>query len=138
MAEKRWIAETLFDDLGFRMSFRVDKVLYELQTEHQHLVLFEQPFFGKMLMLDGAPQRCLDVLDVIEPLCAVQIDDQVHAGTADAVANREVIVAILRQRRRGHCEFGLPVFLSGGTWDPQALPRSQEGVLAHAVLPNQR
>jgi spermidine synthase len=56
MAEKRWIAETLFDDLGFRMSFQVDKVLYELQTEHQHLVLFEQPFFGKMLMLDGATQ----------------------------------------------------------------------------------
>ncbi len=56
MAEKRWIAETLFDDLGFRMTFQVDKVLYELQTEHQHLVLFEQPFFGKMLMLDGATQ----------------------------------------------------------------------------------
>ncbi len=56
MAEKRWIAETLFDDLGFRMSYRVDKVLYETQTEHQHLVLFKQPFFGKMLMLDGATQ----------------------------------------------------------------------------------
>src|ERR1700692_2692204 len=38
------------------MTFAVDKVLYELQTEHQHLVLFEQPFFGKMLMLDGATQ----------------------------------------------------------------------------------
>ena len=56
MADKRWIAETLFDDLGFRMSYQVDKVLYETQTEHQHLVLFEQPFFGKMLMLDGATQ----------------------------------------------------------------------------------
>src|SRR5271169_6141673 len=56
MAEKRCIAETLFDDLGFRMSYQVDKVLYELQTEHQHLVLFEHRFFGKMLMLDGAMQ----------------------------------------------------------------------------------
>jgi spermidine synthase len=56
MAEKRWIAETLFDDLGFRMTYQVDKVLYELQTGHQHLVLFEQPYFGKMLMLDGATQ----------------------------------------------------------------------------------
>jgi spermidine synthase len=56
MAEKRWIAETLFDDLGFRMTFQIDKVLYELQTEHQHLLLFEHPFFGKMLMLDGATQ----------------------------------------------------------------------------------
>jgi len=55
-AAKRWIAETLFDDLGFRMTFAVDKVLYQLRTEHQHLVLFEQPFFGKMLMLDGATQ----------------------------------------------------------------------------------
>src|SRR6516164_4608714 len=54
--EKRWIAETLFDELGFRMTFEVDRVLYELQTEHQHLVLFEQRFFGKMLMLDGATQ----------------------------------------------------------------------------------
>ncbi|MGB6536377.1 MAG: polyamine aminopropyltransferase, partial [Xanthobacteraceae bacterium] len=56
MAEDRWVAETLFDDLGFRMTFKVDKVLYEMQTEHQHLLLFEQPFFGKMLMLDGATQ----------------------------------------------------------------------------------
>jgi spermidine synthase len=56
LPNKRWIAETLFDDFGFRMTFQVDKVLYELETEHQHLVLFEQPFFGKMLMLDGATQ----------------------------------------------------------------------------------
>ena len=55
-ATKRWIAESLFDDLGFRMTFAVDKVLYEVQTEHQHLVLFEHQFFGKMLMLDGATQ----------------------------------------------------------------------------------
>src|SRR3984893_12473148 len=56
MAEKRWIPETLFDDLGFRMTFEVDKVLYELHTEHQHLILFEQKYFGKTLMLDGATQ----------------------------------------------------------------------------------
>ena len=56
MAEKRWIAETLFDELGFRMSYEVEKVLYELETRHQHLVLFEHRFFGKMLMLDGATQ----------------------------------------------------------------------------------
>jgi spermidine synthase len=55
-AKTRWIAETLFDELGFRMTFAVDKVLYEVQTEHQHLVLFEHQFFGKMLMLDGAMQ----------------------------------------------------------------------------------
>jgi spermidine synthase len=54
--EKRRISETLFDDLGFRMTYEVERVIYELQTEHQHLILFEHPFFGKMLMLDGATQ----------------------------------------------------------------------------------
>jgi spermidine synthase len=56
MAAKRQIPETLFDDLGFRMTYEAKRVLYEAQTEHQHLVLFEHPFFGKVLMLDGATQ----------------------------------------------------------------------------------
>src|SRR5271169_136951 len=56
MADKRWIAETLFDEQGFRMTYAIDRVLYEMQTEHQHLVLFEHKLFGKVLMLDGATQ----------------------------------------------------------------------------------
>ncbi len=56
MAKKRWIAETLFEPLGFRMSYAADRVLYEAKTAHQHLVLFKNKFFGKMLMLDGATQ----------------------------------------------------------------------------------
>ena len=56
MAEKRWIAETLFNELGFHVSYEVDKILYEVATEHQQLVLFENKFFGKMLVLDGAVQ----------------------------------------------------------------------------------
>jgi spermidine synthase len=56
MAEKRWISETLFDELGFRMTYAVERVLYEMHTEHQHLVLFEHKYFGKVLMLDGATQ----------------------------------------------------------------------------------
>jgi spermidine synthase len=56
VAKKRWIAETLFDELGFRMSYAVERVRYEMQTKHQHLVLFDHAHFGKMLMLDGATQ----------------------------------------------------------------------------------
>ncbi|MBN9047981.1 MAG: polyamine aminopropyltransferase [Rhizobiales bacterium] len=52
----RWIAETLFEDEGFRMAYRADRVLYEEKTTHQDLVLFQNKFFGKMLMLDGATQ----------------------------------------------------------------------------------
>jgi hypothetical protein len=57
-----------------------------------------------------------------------------HARTAHAVADDEVIFAIIENRRRGDgfC------FLSVGTWSSQALVRSQEGCLAHAVLPNQK
>src|SRR5262249_18503347 len=56
MAETRWIPETLFDAHDFRMTYAVERVLYETRTEHQHLVLFEHKLFGKVLMLDGAIQ----------------------------------------------------------------------------------
>ncbi|MDT3686218.1 MAG: polyamine aminopropyltransferase [Pseudorhodoplanes sp.] len=56
MANDRWISETLFDDLGFRISFKAERVLYETKTEHQDLALFENRRFGKVLMLDGATQ----------------------------------------------------------------------------------
>jgi spermidine synthase len=56
VADKRWIAETLFDDLGLRMSYEVERIIHESRTDHQHLVLFEHKFFGRMLMLDGATQ----------------------------------------------------------------------------------
>jgi spermidine synthase len=52
----RWIPETLFDALGLRMSYAVERVLHETRTAHQHLVLFEHRLFGKVLMLDGATQ----------------------------------------------------------------------------------
>jgi spermidine synthase len=52
----RWLPETLFDALGLRMTYAVERVLHETRTAHQHLVLFEHRLFGKMLMLDGATQ----------------------------------------------------------------------------------
>ena len=56
MARQTWISETLYDDLGFRLSYRAAKVLFETRTKHQHFVVFQHPFFGKVLMLDGATQ----------------------------------------------------------------------------------
>jgi spermidine synthase len=56
MANERWISETLYSEPGFRTSFRAERVLHELKTEHQDLVLFENRLFGKVLMLDGATQ----------------------------------------------------------------------------------
>ena len=56
MAGRRWIDETLFERDGLRMSYAADRVLHETRTKHQHLVLFRNRRFGKMLMLDGATQ----------------------------------------------------------------------------------
>ena len=91
---------------------------------------------------NAAPQRRFDMIDIIEALGAVQIDDQMHAGAADAIANSEVVLArvvlpAFRRRRNRHFQFGLAVFLASGAWSVQAFHRSQEGVSAHAVLPNQ-
>jgi hypothetical protein len=91
---------------------------------------------------NAAPQRRLDMIDIIEPFGAVQIDDQMHASAVNTIANGEVVLArkiLPAFCRRGsrHFQFGLAVFLTSGTWGAQAFHRSQEGVLAHAVLPNQ-
>ena len=47
--------------------------------------------------VDAAAQRRLDVIDVVEALGVVEVDDQMHAGAAHAVAVGEMILAILRR-----------------------------------------
>jgi spermidine synthase len=49
-----FIEETLHED--FRVGLRAAKVLAEIKTEHQHLIIFENPTFGTMMMLDGVVQ----------------------------------------------------------------------------------
>ena len=55
---------------------------------------------------NAAPERCLDMIDIIEPFGAVQIDDQMHAGATNAVADGEMVLArkiqpaICRRRSR--------------------------------------
>jgi spermidine synthase len=56
VSAQRWIAETLHDDIGVRIGFEAARILHESRTQHQHLVLFENARFGKVMMLDGAVQ----------------------------------------------------------------------------------
>ena len=49
-----WFEETLHDD--FRQRLRVSKVLYRDKTEHQDLIIFENPSLGRVLALDGVVQ----------------------------------------------------------------------------------
>lgn len=46
--------ESLYPDFALR--FRTEQILFESKTEHQHMVLFENKVFGKVLMLDGVTQ----------------------------------------------------------------------------------
>lgn len=46
--------ETLYSGYGQR--FSVDRLLFEDKTEHQHLIIFENRVFGRMMALDGVIQ----------------------------------------------------------------------------------
>ena len=47
----RWIEETFHAD--WRVALRASKVLHEVKTDHQPLVIFDNPTWGKVLMLEG-------------------------------------------------------------------------------------
>lgn len=49
----RW-TETLYSAYG--QSFRVDEVLFEHKSEHQHLLIFRNEQFGRVMALDGIVQ----------------------------------------------------------------------------------
>ncbi len=53
-AKDRWIEETFHPH--WRVRLKADKVLHETKTEHQHLVIFENATWGRVLMLDGVCQ----------------------------------------------------------------------------------
>lgn len=51
---ERWVEETLHR--GFRIRLKADRVLFDSDTEHQRLIIFENAEFGRVMMLDGVIQ----------------------------------------------------------------------------------
>ena len=51
---ERWVTEGLHD--GVRASYRADRILFEQGTGHQHLVIYENARFGRVMALDGVTQ----------------------------------------------------------------------------------
>jgi spermidine synthase len=47
-------AETLYDAYG--QEFRIDEMLFEVKTDHQHVIIFHNATFGRVLVLDGVVQ----------------------------------------------------------------------------------
>ena len=54
MGKERWVEETFL--AHWRVKLKADKVLHEVKTEHQHLVIFANATWGTVLMLDGVCQ----------------------------------------------------------------------------------
>ncbi len=50
----RWVEETLHR--GFRTRLKAERVLFDSETEHQQLIIFETLEFGRVMMLDGVVQ----------------------------------------------------------------------------------
>jgi len=46
--------ETLYDAWG--QAFDVDEIFFEHKTDHQHLVIFQNALFGRVMALDGVIQ----------------------------------------------------------------------------------
>jgi spermidine synthase len=51
---ERWVEETLHR--GFRVRLKTDRVLFDSETEHQRLIIFENEDFGRVMMLDNIVQ----------------------------------------------------------------------------------
>jgi len=131
MAKQRWISETLFEPQGFRMSYAVDELLYEARTRHQHMVLFKNRFFGKVLMLDGATQvtardefvyhemmthlpilahgKARDILIIGGGDCGIAEEVLKHK-TVRRVTQVEIDASVVEFSRKHFPEFTRPVF----------------------------
>ncbi len=92
----RWIEETFHTD--WRVALRASKVLHEVKTDHQHLIIFENPTWGTVLMLDGIVQLTTNDEHVYHemmahvPLMALKKPEKVLVvGGGDGGVLREVL-----------------------------------------------
>ncbi|MEX2451005.1 MAG: polyamine aminopropyltransferase [Rhodospirillales bacterium] len=133
--------ETLYDGhlahLGHEYSqrFGVKQVLFEEKTEHQHLIIFENPRFGRVLALDGIIQTtegdeyAYHEMLVHVPMFALGDAKQVLIiGGGDGGTLRETLrhdverVTMVEIDRRviDLCETYMPSLSAGAFEDPRA------------------
>ena len=98
MNDKQHIAETLFDELGFRMSFAAEQIVFQGQGDLQSLILFENKRFGRMLMLDGATQVTTadefiysEMMSHVPILAHGRCEDVLIIGGGDCLIAEEVL-----------------------------------------------
>jgi len=89
------IVETLYDAYG--QEFEFDEVYFERKTDHQHLIIFHNPVFGRVMILDGVVQTTeLDefiyheMLSHVPILAHGHVDNILVVGGGDGGIIREI------------------------------------------------
>ena len=93
---RSWFSETLHG--SFEQRFEISEVLYRSKTEHQDLIIFETPFFGRVLALDNVIQTTErdeaayhEMLAHVPILAHGGVTDMLIIGGGDGGALREVL-----------------------------------------------
>ena len=93
-----WVDENLLASVGVRIAYEVKRVKARATTRYQELLLFEHPFLGKVLMLDGATQLTTrdefiyhEMLVHVPILAHGKAKDILIIGGGDCGAAREVL-----------------------------------------------
>jgi spermidine synthase len=88
--------ETLYP--GYEQHFAMDEVLFEQRTEHQHLVIFRNDRFGRVMALDGVIQTTEadefiyhEMLTHVPLLAHGNVQDILIVGGGDGGMLREVV-----------------------------------------------
>ena len=93
---RSWFSETLHG--SFEQRFEISEVLYRSETAHQNLIIFETPFFGRVLALDNVIQTTErdeasyhEMLAHVPILAHGSVKDVLIIGGGDGGALREVL-----------------------------------------------
>ena len=91
-----WFSETLHG--SFEQRFEITEILYRSKTAHQDLIIFDTPFFGRVLALDNVIQTTErdefayhEMLTHVPILAHGDVRDVLIIGGGDGGALREVL-----------------------------------------------
>ena len=141
-----WFDESLYAewrDQGYTQRFKVSEIVYEVTSGTQNLVVFETPYFGRVLALDGIIQTTeRDEFSYHEMLAHVPlfahgaVEDALIIGGGDGGALREVLrhnsvrrvtLVEIDQAVVDSCRKFLPSLSNGAFDDPRVSLIFEEG-----------
>ena len=142
-----WFDEALHDEWsgqGYTQRFEVTRTICEVSTDHQKLVIFETPRFGRVLALDGVVQTteadefCYHEMLTHVPIFAHgKVRDALIVGGGDGGVLREVLrhdsissatLVEIDDTVIKLCREHMPSLSDGAFDDPRCSTRIEDGV----------